>query len=231
MTQPFPRILVLTGALLAGAATQAAAQDSGRYAPRTLVPPAFPRWDVGASLGLLAVTTKEADASWHGWEQKAEFRADVGRYWTTHLKTEVAVSASNAWHDFDAEPFPVAPGLPLPAYTYIDSERRLFTVAPGVTWQFFENSFTHPYVSGGVKVGLLQEHSVRETATYRTGNLGYTVPGRDERSTQVLARPFIGGGFKSYITRAVFVRTEARLAFLQDGVRQVSLLAGVGTDF
>ena len=114
MTQPFPRILVLTGALLAGAATQAAAQDSGRYAPRTLVPPAFPRWDVGASLGLLAVTTKETDASWHGWEQKAEFRADVGRYWTTHLKTEVAVSASNAWHDFDAEPFPVAPGLPLP---------------------------------------------------------------------------------------------------------------------
>ena len=90
----------------------------------------------------------------------------------------------------------------------------------------------HPYVSGGVKLGLLREHSVRETVSYRPGSPGHTtVPGRDERSTELLARPFIAGGFKSYITRAVFVRTEARLAFLQDGVRQVSLLVGVGTDF
>ena len=88
----------------------------------------------------------------------------------------------------------------------------------------------HPFVSGGVKLGLLREHSVRETATYRAGSLG-SLPARDERSTQVLARPFIAGGFKSYVTRAVFVRTEGRLAFLPDGVRQVSVLAGVGTDF
>jgi len=230
VTQPFARILALTGALLAVAATQAAAQDSLLRAPRTLVPAAFPRWDAGASLGLFAMTTKETETSWHGWEQKAEFRADIGRYWTTHLKTEVAVSASNAWHDYDAEPFPV-PGLPLPVYTYVDFERRLYSLAPGVTWQFRENSFMHPYVSGGVKLGLLREHRVRETVTYRAGSLGDTVPELDERSTHVLARPFIAGGFKSYVTRAVFVRTEGRLALLQDGVRQVSVLAGMGTDF
>jgi hypothetical protein len=177
------------------------------------------------------MTTKETNNAWNGWKQKAEFRADIGRYWTTHLKTEAAVSVSNAWHDYGTEPFPVAPGPPLPAYTFVDIERRLYTVAPGATWQFRENSFMHPYVSGGVKLGLLRDHSVRQTLTNRAGGPGYTEAGLDERSTHVLARPFIAGGFKSYLTRAVFVRTEGRLAFLEDGVRQLSVLAGMGTDF
>ena len=90
----------------------------------------------------------------------------------------------------------------------------------------------HPYVSGGVKLGLLREHSVRETVSYRpVSPATQRCRGATNAARSCSARPFIAGGFKSYITRAVFVRTEARLAFLQDGVRQVSLLAGVGADF
>jgi hypothetical protein len=38
-----------------------------------------------------------------------------------------------------------------------------------VTYQFLENSFMHPYMTGGVRVGVLREHRVREQATYRVG--------------------------------------------------------------
>ena len=230
MTHRQFRSLALAAVLLGACASSAAAQDGAFPPPRTLVPAAFPRWDAGATLGLFAVTTAETDAAWSGWEQKGEFRADAGRYWTTHLKTDIAVSATNSWHDYESEQIAV-PGSPVPAFSYIEFERRLYTVAPAVTWQFRENTFMHPYVSGGVKLGLLSEHRSRLGGTYRAGITSYTVPGLDEHDTRVLARPFVAGGFKSYVTRSVFVRTEGRLAFGTDGIRQVSVLAGMGMDF
>jgi hypothetical protein len=219
---------VLAGVLSGALVGPAAAQDATGQA-RTLKPATFPRWDVGFSLGLLNLTDTESRTAWGTWQQKAEYRADVGYYWTTHLKTDVAVSATNGWDDYDSVRISV-PGVPN-AFAYDDFERRLVMVSPAVTWQFRENQFMHPYVSGGVRIGLLNEHHVREAGTYRSGTLSYTVPGFDERRTDVLVRPFVAGGFKSYISRSVFARTEARLAFAQDGIRQVSVVAGIGVDF
>lgn len=214
--------------LLAVGAMPAGAQDL-QIRSRSLVPATFPRWDAGGSIGLLTVTSTESRNSWNGWDQRGEYRFDLGRYWTTHLKTDVAVTTSNMWSDWRSEVLPV-PGVST-AYAYTQIDRRLFGVAPAVTWQFRENSFMHPYVSGGVKVSLLDEHSFRDVSTQRSGPISYQVPGLDERHTLVLARPFVAGGFKSYVNRSVFVRTEGRVAFAQDGVRQVSAIVGVGVDF
>ena len=104
-------------------------------------------------------------------------------------------------------------------------------MAPAFTWQFRENSFMHPYVTGGVKIGILEEHRVRTPDLYRFGPQGVLVPPLDERTTRVLARPFIAGGFKSYISRSVFVRSEGRVGVGSTGPRQISILAGVGFDF
>ena len=229
MKHPFARTFILAGAVLGAAVAPAAAQDAPFRSARSLVPAAFPRWDAGGSLGLLVVSTSDTGASWDDWEQKADYRFDIGRYWTTHLKTEVAVSTSNPSQDYETVQLRV-PGVTSP-YAYDTIDRRLHTVAPALTWQFRENTFMHPYVSGGVKVGILQEHRYREEATYRFGTVSYPVPPVDERRTLVLARPFVAGGFKSYISRSVYVRTEGRVAFAQDGVRQVSMMAGVGVDF
>ena len=226
MTHPFR--IAAVAVLLAVGAIPAGAQDI-QIRSRSLVPATFPRWDAGGSIGLLTVTTSESRNSWNGWDQNAEYRFDLGRYWTTHLKTDVAVTTSNMWSDWRSEQL-VIPGVPS-AYAYTQIDRRLFGVAPAVTWQFRENSFVHPYVSGGVKVSLIEEHSFRDAATQRSGPFGYQVPGLDERRTIVLARPFVAGGFKSYVNRSVFVRTEGRVAFAQDGVRQVSAVIGVGIDF
>jgi len=218
-------LLVLAGVLAAALAAPAAAQDTSR----SLKPATFPRWDLGASIGSLNVTNTEIASSWATWHQKAEFRVDGGYYWTTHLKTDVSVSTSNQWEDYETVRFNV-PGIPN-AYAYDEITRQFISVSPAVTWQFRENQFMHPYVSGGVRIGLLQEHLVRQGGTLRSGTLGYTVTPVDERRTEVVARPFLAGGFKSYISRSVFARTEARLAFAQDGIRQVSVVAGIGVDF
>jgi len=142
----------------------------------------------------------------------------------------VAMMCMNRPTRQDVAPFPV-PGVPGPVYAATDIDRRLTTVAPAFTWQFRENSFMHPYVSGGVKVGILEEHRVRTQDLYRFGAQGALVPPLDERTTRVLARPFVAGGFKSYLSRSVFVRTEGRVGVGPTGPRQVSILAGVGFDF
>ena len=234
MTQQFARTFILAGAVLGAAVAPAAAQDGPFPPARSLAPAAYPRWDAGGSFALWSLSNAETKNTWTSWETKAEYRADVGRYWTPHLKTDVAISASNQWHAYESEVFPI-PGITGRTYAYIDSDRRLFTIAPAVTWQFRENSLWHPYVSGGVKVGMLQDHRFREGGTYRFGSgagaTSYTVTPLEEERTTVTARPFVAGGFKSYVSRSVFVRTEGRLAFASDGVRQVSAGVGMGVDF
>jgi hypothetical protein len=221
----------LVGLLIAVAWTsQAAAQTPPTLPVRSIVPAAFPRWDLSGSMGMLNISTADSGRSWRGWDQRFEYRADLGRYWTTHARTELSVGTSNGWEDYDVAPFPV-PGVPTPIYAATNVERRLTTVAPAFTWQFRENSFMHPYVSGGVKLGILEEHRVRTQDVYRFGPQGALAPPLDERATRVLARPFIAGGFKSYVSRSAFVRTEGRVGVGSTGPRQVSLLAGVGFDF
>jgi hypothetical protein len=215
----------LAGVVAAALAAPAAAQDT----TRSLKPATFPRWDLGGSIGWLSVTNTEIASRWGTWHQKAEFRVDGGYYWTTHLKTDVSGSTSNQWQDYETGRLNVA-GLPT-AYAYDEITRQLVSVSPAVTWQFRENQFMHPYVSGGVRISLLQEHLVRQGATLRSGTLSDAVTPIDERRTEVVARPFLAGGFKSYVSRRVFARTEARLAFAQDGIRQVSVVAGIGLDF
>jgi hypothetical protein len=228
VTHPFCRALI--GLLLAVVWTsQAAAQALPSPPSRSLVPVVFPRWDIGGSLGMLNISTADSGRSWRGWDQRFEYRADLGRYWNTHARTELSVGTSNSWEDYEVTPVPVPGGAPI--YAATDIERRLTTVAPAFTWQFRENSFMHPYVSGGVKVGILQEHRLRTPDPYRFGAQGALVPPLDERTTRVLARPFIAGGFKSYVSRSVFVRSEGRVGVGSTGPRQVSMLAGVGFDF
>jgi hypothetical protein len=228
VTQSFPRIALLAAALTAVVAAEAGAQDLQRRS-RSLVPATFPRWDASGSIGFLTARTSDTRTSWGEWDQKADYRFDLGRYWSTHLKTDVAVATSNPWDDYESEVVSI-PGVPR-AYAYNTIDRQLHSVAPAVTWQFRENTFMHPYVSGGVKVNVLSEHRYRNADSYRFNGINDPVPDLDERRTVVMARPFVAGGFKSYISRSVFTRTEGRVAFAEDGVRQVSLVIGVGIDF
>jgi hypothetical protein len=182
-------------------------------------------------MGMLSIATGDIGGSaWRDWDQKFAYRGELGRYWTTHLRTELSVGSSIRWDEIEVTPFPPV-GVPAPVYVYTDIDRRLTSVAPAITWQFRENTFMHPYVSGGVNIGILQQHRVRSPDLSRFGGPGFVGPPLDERTTTVRGRPFLAGGFKSYFSRSAFVRSEARVALASTGIRQVSIGAGVGFDF
>ena len=87
MTHPF-RPWFIAAVLLTASASQSLAQNLS-VPSRSLVPAAFPRWDLSGSLGLMNIAIRRNEEPWRGdWDHKLEYRADVGRYWTTHLKTE-----------------------------------------------------------------------------------------------------------------------------------------------
>jgi hypothetical protein len=224
------RRLLVVALLVAVAAGRAAAQEVSRPPSRSLVPAAYPRWDLSGSLGALNIAIGRTPQPWRGdWDHKFEYRADAGRYWTTHFKTGVTVGTSNRFSDYEVDAFP--PGGPSPSYAYTNVERRVIMAGPALTWQFGENAFMHPYVSGGVQLWIVQQHRIRTPDTFRYGATGNQVPTIDERTTTVLGRPFAAGGFKSYISRTAYVRTEGRVGLSSAGLRQVSIAAGIGLDF
>jgi hypothetical protein len=206
----------------------AEAQD---HPSRSLVPSDYPRWDISGTIGFLSAKTSELErVGWSGYEGKVDYHVHVGRYWTTHLKTDIDIGATNAWDDVIPEPLPV-PTPPRGGFSYIYVHRRQYVAAPAVTYQFRENTFMHPYLSIGVRVALLREHRVREMLNFPATDVIDGLPPINERRATVQGRPFVGGGFKSYFNRVVFVRSDGQLAFGGGGVAVAALHAGIGVDF
>jgi len=198
-----------------------------RPAPNT---PHSPRWDVGGGTGLFFMHESEVAAQqWGDWNGNTEIRGDLGRYWTPHLKTGLAVGAAPRFRSYE-DAFVIVGGVR--RYASVLVAVRLTTIAPSLTYQFFDNDFMHPYVTGGVRMGILDVRRTRDGSLYsdRAGQ-NSDVPSIDERRTVLNARPFAAAGFKSYINRQAFVRTEALTAFGASGATQVTLHLGMGVDF
>src|SRR5688572_25270823 len=116
--------------------------------------PEMPRWDAAGSIGFH--WAPETELSWPGggygdnWNAQGEYRIDVGRYWTDHLKTEFGFSTTNRWSTYEQELLSVAELRGGRGYAYIDRRLRLNAFSPAITYQFLENSLMHPYVTGGM---------------------------------------------------------------------------------
>ena len=190
--------------------------------------PGQPKWDAGGGFSLLSVRDEDVgDAvdDGHGSSGGYQLRLDVGRYWTPHLRLGIYAAsgprfrtAALAYVDANGRSFP----------TLIVTNARLVTLAPGVTYQFRDNQFLHPYVTGGVQIGLLRMHRERNPDAVRAP---VPVTRIDERQSAVYARPFAAAGFKAYFNRRVFVRPEVLAGFGPGGIRQFTLHLGAGADF
>ena len=158
----------------------------------------------------------------------AEYRFDLGRYWTTHVKTSLSLSLSPEFNDYE-NGVVIVDGVS----RFVSHERtaRVTTIAPAVTYQFFENAFMHPYVTGGVRVSAIDELRFGTARSYPPGATPNPMPPLEERRTIVRTRPFVSAGLKSYINEQVFVRSEALVALGEKGITQVTLHLGVGVDF
>ena len=191
--------------------------------------PELPKWDAGASLGLLFGDGWYAAGIDSYGEPHAAYHFEVGRFWTTHLKTDYAVVLTHDTHSSDYIRYPVT-GLP-GAYTFIDHDRRLTGFSGAVTYQFFENQMMHPFVSAGVQFGVNNDHAYRDSQVYTVSRITYTVPALDARESVTLVRPFIAVGAKSYFNERTFLKSEFAMGFNGDGVSHSILRLGFGFDF
>jgi hypothetical protein len=187
-----------------------------------------PKWDVGGGSGLLFMHESEVASQQWDWNGNTEARADLGRYWTPHLKAGLAVSTSPRFRSYD-DGFVIVGGVR--RYAGIEVAARMTTFAPSITYQFLDNDFMHPYVTGGVRVGVVNVHRTRYASVYTDRGQIVDVPAIDERRTVLNARPFAAAGFKSYLNSRTFVRTEALTAFGAGGPTQITLHLGIGVDF
>jgi hypothetical protein len=204
---------------------------------QTATPDALPRADAGAYVGVFGADKSELSGfddwykgSWYG-------GISAGYYWTEHLKTEIDFSATSRGEIYEIPP-PVAQATSV--FTGpVEHDFTTRRVAVGQHYQFFHNAWFHPAVGGGV--AFTWETAERTFpavfAHDRAGPDGrfpqprLVEPERREGpATRQRATAFAAAGFKAYVARRGFFRSDLRVAFT-DRVEDVTVRFGFGVDF
>jgi hypothetical protein len=157
--------------------------------------------------------------------------AGAGWYWTDHLKTQVDIGGGTRTRQYRYE-YTVVNGQSRSTSSQLNLQQQ--NVAIAQQYQFFRNQWFHPHVAAGVDIA-------RETTTevYQpvlvydsTGRITTTItPGRTEGPEhRFIARPFLEGGFKGYVTRRAFFTGDTRL-MVRKGIDEVLFRIGFGVDF
>jgi hypothetical protein len=158
---------------------------------------------------------------------------DVGRYWTTHVKTTIQLSnAGDTDHlyesDYRYSPLPSAPQTYTARETLTSA--RPVLVSAGVTYQFRENVFAHPFVSGGVRLAWLSDTVT--TSTHLSGPPYSLLSSTSTSSTTFDVRPTVAVGGKMYFANGrVFMRPELVLVIDREGTARGVARVLVGSDF
>src|SRR5262249_1734199 len=140
----------------------------------------FRRWDVATTLGLKFGNKADQVVPQADWD------VTFGRYWTAHLKTDFTMTATNQRRLFVSSRNPPEGG-----YEAIRAGPHQAGVRTGITYQFLENAFVHPYVSSGVRIAWVD--------TFRDSYAPRVFSMTTERlSSGIASRAFVAGGFKSY---------------------------------
>jgi hypothetical protein len=210
------RIIFLTLAL-AACVRPAAAQVV------TLAPLDPKRWDASVNVGWLGGDKHAVAERWNDWYDTFATSVDVGRYWGTNVKTELSATLTSDGSVYANEQL-AGPGRPI----YISREHSfdVRAVNASATYQFLENTWAHPFVSGGV-------HIASERERVETLSLGdpFTPVPMSEARTRVDVQPFLSGGAKFYVTEQGFIRSDLSAAFDARGVSRVWWRIGGGIDF
>jgi len=223
--------LTLMGIVFAGRPAVALAQ-SEEAAPRL--------WDAAVSLGLLLGHPPTPGMTVYGEDTYPALPTSVtiGRYWTTHLKTEIETAFSTEGNRFVAYQATV-PDSPWPASYSADQFHRLTSVAAGVTWQFRSNQWVHPYVQGGVALDWDRSRTeiARQTFYFPRNSpsdplraIEITPDRQIGPDTRTAVRALVSTGAKFYVTTRAYVRADARAAF-GNRLAHVTVRCGFGVDF
>lgn len=215
------------------AAVLASAPAAAQEAPIVSLAPDEPaRWDVAASTGWRGGNKADIAPEWDEWYDAATFDVSLGYSWTAHVKTEFGLSTTTTGSVFVDEEI-VVPGQTAPVFRYGERQFRSTLASGALVYQFGENAWFHPFVSGGIEVA-------RERARLELDEQVFCVrlPCTPaplpvvEPSVSYRALPFSAAGFKWYMTERAFVRSEVRAAFSSSNVVDaVTWRVGIGADF
>jgi hypothetical protein len=224
---------IRTAAAAFAAALVVSSTATAQTAAVSLQPADPPRWDVAGHAGWFGGNKSEIAPDWNDWYDAALGGVSVGYYWTPHLKLEVDVFTTTTGDLYTEEQIPI-PGQIYPLYRRRQLYFRETGVSAGVSYQFLENTWFHPFVGGGIEAA--RETSRVETPfQYQPSPIPgppVIVPGDpSRRDTTGQARPFLTAGFKWYVTPRAFVRSELRSSWSSAHAETTVWRGGVGVDF
>ena len=186
--------------------------------------------DVSASLGWLNTNHSEL-GPYDDWSNDGVHGAVAfGWSWTPHVRTEIEGSVSSRVRHFSSTPITVDRFSGYSAVENTFSTRRLTLAGQ---YQFRENAWFHPQLTGGVDFNwesrrtLHLETYVYDPATRQSRAVRPAV--RESDRTVRHTRPFVGAGFKAYMTPRAFFRSDVRVV-AWDRVEDVLLRFGFGVD-
>ena len=203
------------------------------FAQSVIVTPSDPRrWDIAGSVGWLGGNKSGIAEDWNDWYDTFATSFEVGRYWSTHVKTEADILFTTEGTVFSSTQYRV-PDEPVPVFVPREHHFRMTAVSASATYQFFDNTWVHPFLTAGVQVGRERERASSPGVPYfRRDFTGVEIPIEAPRQVTVLSvRPLARGGAKFYVNERGFVRTDLAVAWNEDGVAQVTWRAGIGVDF
>lgn len=199
-------------------------------------------WDVGLTGGL-HVDREVTDASTgfpggspgafneERWVAAFQVQADVGRYWNSHVRTDLSFGTVTRRELFGSVPVDVPLGVATAYAQTLVSRKQL---GAGLTYQFLENVFAHPYVSAGLRATVVDSHTIRQPSAWLMDGrsaVSIPIPPLEWDRTEVMVRPYLAAGFKSYFNERAFLRTEFATAYDTRGLSQWTARLGAGVDF
>ena len=199
---------------------------------QSLLPPdRAVRGDAVGTLGWMNVRSN-AGESFDNWANRIlDASAGVGFYWTQHLKTEIDVGATTRTEHYFAEPL-VVNGINTYRAGSVDFSQRHLAISQ--QYQFFENAWFHPHLAAGVDVTRENSEEERQPVflfdPVTRVSRQIEPAGRFGPETRTRVRPFVAAGFKGYLSRRAFFRSDMRV-LVRNGADEVLLRFGFGVDF
>jgi opacity protein-like surface antigen len=196
-----------------------------------------PGWDINASAGFFQGRPTDDTRGWDDWYSEGRYAASIGRYWTTHFKTEVEFATTGEGRRFTHHYVPV-PGTAINHVVSVEEFHRVQQTSARAVWQFNDNAWVHPYVNAGLVYDVERKRQwVPEQFYYPPGDPRTTprLPLEDlgignETATDHRVGFTIGGGARFYFSPRAYINTGMQITRAKPSTT-ISFLAGLGIDF
>ena len=197
------------------------------------------RWDTAMMTGVFVGhpgRLDQFDSSFDDWYRAGTLALSVGRYLTPHLKIEGEALISSEGRRYVQQ---FVEGFPRADFYAVSGVQHVRTngISAGLTWQFYENRWAHPFVFGGIALDFDRTRVETSPRWFYdgSGNPGNRIVvatgGVEDLGTSAEARGVVGAGVKLYMTHRSFFKTDTRVNVGGHNSGHLSFRLGVGVDF